>query len=330
MNPLISVIVPVYNVEKYLRQCIDSILAQTYKNFELILVDDGSKDKSGEICDEYAKKDPRIRVYHKKNGGASSARNYGLDNAKGEYISFCDSDDYVEPSWLSIFIDGMSNADMVISSMSFIREDIGIERSIYKYNINDPALGWTLLELQGESGFPVNKCYRSVIIEKYKIRFNESYVLYEDEEFVSNYLSHAASVSFSKEATYNYVIPANWLNKYRQVDIYECSLDIYNHMAMFVPKEGFFVQGYSSIIGRLISGLMLYYEQRQYKKAKQYLYNICNIVNSMPEMLLYPLNRPSRFFFKKKPLLSHVIYIIMSVLKKNQVIKHFFSINLCN
>lgn len=87
-NPKISVIVPVYNAEKYLHRCIDSILAQTFADFELLLIDDGSTDKSGEICDEYADKDARIRVFHKANGGVSSARNVGLDNALGEYICF--------------------------------------------------------------------------------------------------------------------------------------------------------------------------------------------------------------------------------------------------
>ena len=96
--PKISVIVPVYNVEKYLPRCIDSILAQTFTDFELLLIDDGSKDRSGEICDEYAKKDGRIRVFHKENGGVSSARNLGLDNAKGDWICFCDSDDWLHTS----------------------------------------------------------------------------------------------------------------------------------------------------------------------------------------------------------------------------------------
>ena len=97
MNPKISVIVPVYNVEKYLRRCIDSILSQTFSDFELLLIDDGSKDKSGEICDEYAAKDARVRVFHKENGGVSSARNLGLDNAKGDWITFSDSDDELLP-----------------------------------------------------------------------------------------------------------------------------------------------------------------------------------------------------------------------------------------
>ena len=93
---LISIIVPVYNIEEYLPRCIESVLKQTYTNFELILVDDGSKDKSGEICDEYQKKDSRIRVIHKKNGGSSSARNEGIKIAKGKYLGFVDSDDYIE------------------------------------------------------------------------------------------------------------------------------------------------------------------------------------------------------------------------------------------
>ena len=87
MIPKISVIIPVYNAEKTLHRCIDSILAQTFSDFEVLLIDDGSKDKSGEICDEYARKDSRIKVCHKENGGVSSARNMGLDNAKGEWIS---------------------------------------------------------------------------------------------------------------------------------------------------------------------------------------------------------------------------------------------------
>ncbi len=94
--PIISVIVPVYNVEEYIHRCIDSILAQTFKEFELILVDDGSPDQSGKICDEYALIDSRIKVIHKKNGGLSDARNAGLEVAQGEYIGFVDSDDFIE------------------------------------------------------------------------------------------------------------------------------------------------------------------------------------------------------------------------------------------
>lgn len=94
-NPLISVVIPVYKVEKYLRECVDSVINQTYKNLDIILVDDGSPDKCPAICDEYAEKDTRVRVIHRKNGGLSAARNSGIDIARGEYITFIDSDDYV-------------------------------------------------------------------------------------------------------------------------------------------------------------------------------------------------------------------------------------------
>ena len=98
--PKISVIVPVYKAEKYLHRCVDSLLAQTFSDFEMLLIDDGSPDRSGEICDEYAKKDKRVRVFHKENGGVSSARQCGMDNARGEYTIHVDSDDWVEPNML--------------------------------------------------------------------------------------------------------------------------------------------------------------------------------------------------------------------------------------
>lgn len=95
MNSIISIIIPVYNAEKTLSRCVNSILNQTFQDWELLLIDDGSTDRSGELCDEYASKDQRIKVFHKTNGGVSSARNIGLDYAKGEWITFIDSDDYI-------------------------------------------------------------------------------------------------------------------------------------------------------------------------------------------------------------------------------------------
>ena len=100
MENLVSIIIPVYNVEKYLNKCIESIVSQTYKNLDIIIIDDGSKDSSGKMCDEWANKDNRIRVIHKTNGGLSDARNVGIEHAKGNYISFIDSDDFIETAIL--------------------------------------------------------------------------------------------------------------------------------------------------------------------------------------------------------------------------------------
>ena len=103
-SPLISVIIPVYNAAKYLPRCVKSVQAQTHKNLEIILVDDGSKDNSPQLCDAFAAQDPRVKVFHKPNGGVSSARNVGLDNARGEYIGFVDADDEVHPQMYEILL----------------------------------------------------------------------------------------------------------------------------------------------------------------------------------------------------------------------------------
>lgn len=108
MSTLISVIIPVHNTEQYISCCLESVLSQSFTNIELILVDDGSKDGSGTICDEYAKKDHRIRVFHKENGGVSSARNLGLDNVRGEWVYFVDSDDELLPGSLQTLVDGIT------------------------------------------------------------------------------------------------------------------------------------------------------------------------------------------------------------------------------
>ncbi len=111
-RPLLSVIVPIYKAEKYIHRCVNSILNQTLQDLELILVDDGSPDNSGAICDEYAQKDARVKVLHKENGGAASARNLGLDLAKGKYIGFCDSDDYVNPDMYETLISVMKENNL--------------------------------------------------------------------------------------------------------------------------------------------------------------------------------------------------------------------------
>ena len=123
-NPLISVIVPVYNVEKYLPMCVDSIIGQTYRNLEIFLVDDGSPDNCGRICDEYAQKDKRIKVIHKKNGGLSDARNVAIDIAKGEYITFVDSDDYLSLDFIEqlYLLAIQTDSEIAISNFFFFKE----------------------------------------------------------------------------------------------------------------------------------------------------------------------------------------------------------------
>lgn len=131
----ISVIVPVYNVEKYLERCLNSIVNQSYKNLEILLIDDGSKDLSSEICDEFSKSDNRIKVIHKENEGVAKARNVGLDMATGEYIAFVDSDDYIDLNMFEILMNNMKNTNADISMCDFISTGSSNEKSVISSNV---------------------------------------------------------------------------------------------------------------------------------------------------------------------------------------------------
>ncbi len=180
--PKISVIVPVYNAEKTLHRCIDSILAQTFTDFELLLVNDGSKDNSGVICDEYAKRDSRIRVFHKKNGGVSSARNVGLDNVCGEWVAFVDSDDYIGNKYLSAFCNYF-DADLIIGMSVMKIADNTHSYATLPYGNHTEMEHFLSLHLESWTFFVVwGKLFRSNIIRNY--RFNESIRLTEDTIFV--------------------------------------------------------------------------------------------------------------------------------------------------
>ena len=136
MNELISVIVPVYNVEPYLRKCVDSILNQTYRKLEVILVDDGSPDNCGAICDEYAAKDARVRVIHKSNGGLSDARNAGLDIMTGDYVAFLDSDDWVEADMYRTLLTQMKHFDADMS-LSGVADELEKDGSVTVTKVSD-------------------------------------------------------------------------------------------------------------------------------------------------------------------------------------------------
>ena len=148
-DKLVSIIVPIYNVEEYLEDCINSLIAQTYKNIEIILIDDGSKDRSGKICDSYSKIDKRIRVIHKKNEGLSSARNKGLEESKGEYISFIDSDDKIDIDFIALLMEHIEKNKVDIAQCYFTNndEEVGLDyrknevlnkrEAIYRLNTNE-------------------------------------------------------------------------------------------------------------------------------------------------------------------------------------------------
>ncbi len=181
-EPLISVIVPVYNVEKYLRDCLDSIVNQTYKNLEIILVNDGSKDSSGAICDEYKNKDKRIQVVHKENGGLSSARNVGLDIAKGEYISFLDSDDYIHKEFIkklySLCVE--NNLDIAQCEFYEFKDKVEEVNEVERVNVFTPLeMINNIFLLDGYHNVVVwNKLYKKYLFESMRFPLGK---IHEDE-----------------------------------------------------------------------------------------------------------------------------------------------------
>lgn len=204
-KPLISVIVPVYKAEKYLHRCVDSLLAQTFQDFEILLVDDGSPDKSGKICDEYAKKDSRVRVFHKKNGGVSSARNVGLDNAVGEYLTFIDADDWID---VDCFEKGFSllmqdNLDILQYSYKRISEIDDSIISVHDYEC--APMGW--IDFVQKDHFLVcvwGNFIRMAVIEKRHLRFDEKLHLAEDQLFIMTAMTLSERISQTKDIYYNY------------------------------------------------------------------------------------------------------------------------------
>lgn len=214
MNPLVSIVVPVYKVEKTLHNCIDSILKQTYKKFELLLIDDGSPDRSGEICDEYAEKDKRIKVIHKQNEGVSSARNTGFDNATGEYIVCVDSDDYVNECYLQDFIDVINKyPDVEILWCRYNQTD-SFEKYTNSSGENDFKITISSLNEimkwheQVLDAAPWNKFYRKEIIDKNHLRMDTSISLGEDLLFNFIYMDVCSNkkIYIINKENYNYVV----------------------------------------------------------------------------------------------------------------------------
>lgn len=195
-KPLISIIVPIYNTEKYLYKCLDSIVGQTYKNIEIILIDDGSTDNSGKICDEYAKKDSRIVVIHQKNGGQSAARNAGLKIARGEYINLIDGDDEVLPNFIETLFN-LYDKDCSLSLCGKLRRQLcdGTEEIIYgrKYHArkkNESMAEYIFhsMVLDGRMYSVINKLFITDIIRKNNLLFDVKRNFGEDTMFVLSYV----------------------------------------------------------------------------------------------------------------------------------------------
>lgn len=204
---LVSIIVPIYNVEKYLKKCIDSLLKQSYSNTEIILIDDGSTDRSPEICDEYMQKDARIKVVHKINGGLSDARNNGIKISEGKYITFVDSDDYLDEHYIEMLYRVIyeSNADIVISGIKDYYEGKEIEEDINNINYKILTKEETYKRMLLQQGMDVNACGK---LYKKHIFDNLNYpkgMLYEDIQIIDKVIEKSNIITYTEYKGYNYL-----------------------------------------------------------------------------------------------------------------------------
>ena len=208
---MISVIVPVYNIKDYISRCVDSILAQTDPDWELLLVDDGSTDGSGEIIDNYAKADARIKALHKENGGVSSARNLGLSQARGAYISIIDGDDWIEPALFHDAVDSLTGQDADVFMFEYFVDRNGVSR---RHSVDPAAYGVISVEdclirsITPDNRFACTKIFASKLLagggSPDPIRFDTDIILGEDSLFILEVIANARSCVYSEQAYYHY------------------------------------------------------------------------------------------------------------------------------
>ena len=230
----ISIVVPIYNVERYLKRCVESLRDQTYKNLEIILVDDGSPDNCPTICDTFAELDDRIRVLHKKNGGLSEARNFGLKKATGDYILYVDSDDYIEKDSCEKLINSMdSNVDVVVGSYREVRENkIIIKRhSNLSEKLQYSAKEYVIKSIKNDEWYAPAwlNLYRKSFLISNKLYYKVGYY-FEDIEMLPRLFLANPRVKYVDYAFYNYIIRKNSIMTSKMTaEKIQMSIDIYNN-----------------------------------------------------------------------------------------------------
>ena len=249
----LSVIIPVYNGEKYLNDTLEKISSQNADDVEIILVNDGSKDKSGSICDEFAKNDKRFKVYHKENGGVSTARNLGLDKATGDFVAFVDSDDFVTSNYLaSLKFFAFQNYDLY--SFNVIRktnEELMLYGKILEECHSDNPFELMLslfASFDFFSGSPINKLFKRSIIEKNKLRFDESLTICEDMLFNFNYIKHCKNMMHTNSALYIYVLNPESLTRNRKPVYVENKGRMYFEIKSEIEKSEDYKQKYMPLL----------------------------------------------------------------------------------
>lgn len=295
---LISVIVPVYNIENYLSRCVESILKQTYKNLEVILVDDGSNDSSAELCDDFKESDRRIKVIHKLNGGLGYARNSGLEIANGKYVVFIDGDDYVEQDMIANLYKSIleNNADTCIGGFKRVLADRQIENKNPFAGIcyeGESIIKDVLVKMFGKNGNKISRDYIEMsvwkvmfsndIIQQYRLRFpSEREFISEDIIFDLQYYQHAKKVVCNDDVSYCYCDNENSLTTKYNPERFQRQVILYNELGKRVKELGIDKISEHRRNTTLISNarysikLEVKFNSLNTKKTRENIYSICN------------------------------------------------------
>lgn len=339
--PKISIIVPVYKVEKYLERCVDSIINQTLKNIEIILVDDGSPDHSGDICDEYAKQDNRIKVIHQKNGGISKARNAGMDIATGEYIGFVDSDDYIEPLMYEKMygIANFNDLDLCICNYYEEYEHTNIIKAI-KIKNNDEIL-FNKREVfeyiirpfyNGElGGYVWNKIYKRNIINDNKIRFVNGLVLYEDNIFFLELLTCINSAAYLNLELIHYMRNNQSICSTFNLKKYEYMVEMYNARTKVIGMLDFYdeellIKSNEMMVENCLSIILEEFDKKNklpYLKKVERIKNVIHNEIFERNICATNINDKTKKRIKKYLLSNNIQMLILYLCCINKVIKPF-------
>lgn len=307
----VSVIVPVYNVELYLNRCIESIVTQTYTNLEIILVDDGSTDNSGKLCDEWARKDNRIKVVHKKNAGLGFARNTGLDHANGDYVVYIDSDDYVAENMIETLLTALTKnkADTVYCGLNrvFPEGRIVEQPSCYDNLVfeKEDIINMVLLEMVGtvpekyEDNYVVMSVWHGIysmdLIRRHHIRFpSERQFMSEDIIYHIDYLKESQKVVYIKDCLYNYRMNPFSLSLKFDINRLERHKILYaeviRRLGEFLPEEQYIHREQRRFLGGVRGYILSIAASDQHKKIK-IIRSVCKDEIVRNVILQYPYHR---------------------------------------
>lgn len=321
-TPLISIIIPVYNVEKYLRQCVDSVLAQTYKNLEIILIDDGSVDSSGKICDEYAVQDRRVKVIHQNNQGVYVSRNVGLQVATGEYIGFVDSDDYIKPDMYQILLEEtLKNQVDITMCGQFLLKPNGVEavkfpqKTAYIYPDNATWLK-DLMTYPFATQVLWNKLFKKQAIGN--IIFNPQLRNSGDCQFLLDLLCKPLRVAFVPQPLYYYVVRDNSITHRYSVrffagrySVWKCAISIANKMYQkenipwmnVIYREWFIPTAFMLAVFIILQDV-----NNEYNKEFWEVHSVCYRVQQSPmRRSLRPIHRVWTYCFGKFPAFTRTL-----------------------